>query len=61
MADLHETQQEKEARWATQRAASNAQDKIWQTARSRARTRNLLIGGAALLIIVVLFVAIKLL
>jgi hypothetical protein len=60
MAELQETQQEKEARWAAQRAASNAQDKIWQMARSRTRTRNLLIG-AALLFIVVLIAAIKLL
>jgi hypothetical protein len=59
MAESPETQQEKEARWATQRATRNAQDKIWQAARSRARRRNLLIVAA--IVIVVLIAAIKLL
>ena len=46
MADLHETQQEKEARWATQRVERATQNMNWRVARSRVRRRNWLIGVA---------------
>jgi hypothetical protein len=60
MAELQETQQEKEARWAAQRATSNALGQKRDAARARARTRNLVVIGA-IVVIAVLFVAIKLL
>jgi hypothetical protein len=39
MAELQETQQEKEARWAAQRVARNAQDQKWRVARARIRRK----------------------
>jgi hypothetical protein len=48
-----ETQQEKETRWAAQRATRDTQDQTYQAARARARARNWLIVGAIMLILVV--------
>jgi hypothetical protein len=60
MAKPQETQQEKEARWAAQRATRDTQEQTYRAARLRARGRNWLIVGAIVLIAAVI-VAIKLL
>ena len=51
MADLQETQQEKETRWAAQRATRDAQQQTFQAARARSRGRKGLIGGAIVIIL----------
>lgn len=60
MAERHETQQEKEARWTAQRAAHEAQDQASRATRARTRGRHWLVGGAIVLIIVVMAVVILL-
>ena len=50
MAELQETQQEKEARWAAQRAARDRQQQEYQAARTRRRGRTWFIVGAIVLI-----------
>jgi hypothetical protein len=54
MADLQETQQERETRWAAQRATRDAQQQTFQAARARARGRKGLIGGAIVIIVAVI-------
>ena len=53
MAELQETQQEKEARWAAQRAARETQQKDSRTAQARTRRRNWLVVGATVIIVAV--------
>jgi hypothetical protein len=60
VAEPLETREEKEARWASQRATRNALDQKRDAARAQARTRNWIVGGAIVLIVVV-FALIKLL
>jgi hypothetical protein len=60
MAELQETQQEKEARWATQRAARETQQKDYRTAQARTRRRNWLVVGAIVIIVAVIAAAILL-
>jgi hypothetical protein len=48
-----ETRQEKEARWATQRTAHEAQQQTYRSARARTRGRNWLVVGVIVLIVVV--------
>jgi len=57
MAELQETQQEKEARWATQRAARDTQHKDSRTAQARTRRRNWLVVGAIVIIVAVIAAA----
>ena len=57
MAELQETQQEKEARWAAQRAARETQQKDYRTAQTRTRRRNWLVGGAIVIIVAVIAAA----
>jgi hypothetical protein len=57
MAEPQETRQEKETRWAAQRAAHETQQKASRAARARTRGRNLLVGGAIVIIAVVIAVA----
>jgi hypothetical protein len=57
MAELQETQQEKEARWAAQRAARETQQKDYRTAQARTRRRNWLVGGALVIIVAVIAAA----
>jgi hypothetical protein len=52
-----ETQQEKESRWATQRTARDTQQRQYEASRARTRTRNWVVAGAILLILVVLIAA----
>jgi hypothetical protein len=54
MAEQQETQQEREARWAAQRAARDTQHQNWQSARARARARAWIIGGAIVIIVAVI-------
>ena len=60
MAEPQETQQEKEARWAAQRAAHDAQQQDYRAARARTRGRNWLVGAAIVIIIAVIAAAILL-
>jgi CHASE3 domain sensor protein len=60
MAEPQETQQEKETRWAAQRAAHETQHKASQAARARIRGRNWLIVGAIVIIVAVIAAAILL-
>ena len=53
MAEPQETQQEKETRWATQRAAHNTQQKAYRATRARKMGRNWLVVGAIVLIVAV--------
>ena len=53
MAELQETQQEKEARWAAQRAARETQHKDYRTAQARARRRHWVVVGALVIIVAV--------
>jgi len=57
MAELQETQQEKEARWATQRAARDTQQKDYRAAQARSRKRNWLVLGAIVIIVAVMAAA----
>jgi hypothetical protein len=56
MADRQETQQERETRWTAQRAANETQQQASRAARARARGRNLVVGGAIVIIVVALAV-----
>jgi len=60
MAEPQETQQEKETRWAAQRAAHETQQQASRSARARARGRNWLVGGAIVIIVAVIATAILL-
>jgi hypothetical protein len=51
MAELQETQQEKEARWASQRAARETQQQDYRAAQARTKRRNWLVGGAIVIIV----------
>ena len=57
MAELQETQQEKEARWAAQRTARETQQQDYRTAQARARRRNWLVVGAIVIIVAVIAAA----
>ena len=57
MAELQETQQEKEARWAAQGAARETQQKDYRTAQARTRRRNWLVVGALIIIVAVIAAA----
>ena len=57
MAESQETQQEKEARWATQRAARETQQKDYRAAQARTRRRNWLVVGAIVIIVAVIAAA----
>ena len=57
MAEPQETQQEKETRWAAQRAAHETQQQGYRAARARTRRRNWLVVGAIGLIVAVLAAA----
>jgi hypothetical protein len=61
MAEPQKTQQEKEARWAAYRIDRDTQQQYWRAARARARGRSWIVGGAIVIILAVLIVAIKLL
>jgi hypothetical protein len=54
MAEPQETQQEKETRWAAQRAAHETQQRASRAARARRRGRNWLVGGAIVIIVAVM-------
>jgi hypothetical protein len=60
MAEPQETQQEKETRWADQRAAHETQQKDSRAARARTRGRNWLVVGAIVIIVAVMAAAILL-
>ena len=53
MAELQETQQEKEARWAAQRAARETQQTDYRTAQARTRRRHWVVVGALVIIVAV--------
>ena len=57
MAELQETQQEKEDRWATQRAARETQQRDYRAAQARTRRRNWLVVGAIVIIAAVIAAA----
>jgi len=57
VAEPQETQQEKEARWATQRAARETQQKDYRAAQARTRRRNWLVVGAIVIIVAVIAAA----
>jgi Flp pilus assembly protein TadB len=54
MAEHEETQQEKETRWTTQRAAHDTQQHEYRAARGRKIGRNWLLVGAIVLIVAVI-------
>jgi len=54
MAEPQETQQEKEVRWAAQRAAHETHQQGYRTARARTRGRNWLVVGAIVIIVAVI-------
>jgi hypothetical protein len=60
MAEPQETQQEKETRWAAQRATHETQQKDYRAARVRTRGRNWLVVGAIVIIVAVIAAAILL-
>ena len=60
MAEPQETQQEKETRWADQRATHDTQQKDYRAARARTRGRNWLVVGAIVIIAAVMAAAILL-
>jgi hypothetical protein len=60
MAEPQETQQEKETRWAAQRAAHDTQQNVYRAAQARKMGRNWLIVGAIVLIVAVTAAAILL-
>jgi hypothetical protein len=53
MAEPQETQQEKETRWAAQRAAHDTQQKVYRATRAREMGRNWWVVGAIVLIVAV--------
>jgi hypothetical protein len=57
MAEPQETQQEKETRWAAQRATHDTQQKDSRAARVRTRGRNWLVVGAIVIIVAVIAAA----
>jgi hypothetical protein len=57
MAEPQETPQEKEARWAAQRAARETQHKDSRAAQTRTRRRNWLVVGAIVIIVAVIAAA----
>src|SRR4029450_10477401 len=57
MAEPQETQQEKETRWAAQRAAHDTQQKDYRAARARTRGRSWLVVGAIVIIVAVIAAA----
>ena len=55
MAEPHEeTRQEKETRWAAQRATHDKEQRGMRVARQRKAVRNWLIGGAVMLMVAVM-------
>jgi CHASE3 domain sensor protein len=60
MAEHDETQQEKEARWAAQRAAHETQQQGYRAARARTRGRHWLVVGAIVIIVAVIAAAVLL-
>ncbi len=60
MAEPQETQQEKEARWAAQRAAHETQQQDYRASRARARKKTWLVVGAIVLIVAVIAAAVLL-
>jgi hypothetical protein len=60
MAEPQETQQEKEARWAAQRAARETQQKDYRAVQARTKRRNWLVVGAIVIIVAVIAAAILL-
>jgi hypothetical protein len=58
MAEPQETQQEKETRWAAQRAVHETQQQNSRAARARTRGRNWLVVGALVLVVAVMAAAI---
>jgi hypothetical protein len=60
MAEPHETQQEKEARWTAQRAVHDTQQNAYRAARTRKIGRNWLVVGAIVIIVAVMAAAILL-
>ena len=60
MADPQETQQEKETRWAAQRAAHDTQQNVYRATRARKMGRNWLVVGAIVIIVAVTAAAILL-
>jgi hypothetical protein len=57
MAEPQETQQEKETRWATQRAARDTQQLNYRAAQAWTRRRNWLVVGAIIIIVAVIAAA----
>jgi hypothetical protein len=57
MAELQETRQEKEGRWAAQRVARETQQKDYRAAQARTRRRNWLVVGAIIIIVAVIAAA----
>ena len=57
MAEPQETQQEKETRWADQRATHDTQQKDYRAARVRTRGRNWSVVGAIIIIVAVIAAA----
>ena len=57
MAEPQETQQEKETRWADQRAAHDTQQKDYRAARARTKGRNWLVVGAIVIVAAVIAAA----
>jgi hypothetical protein len=57
LAEAQETQQEKEARWAAQRAARETQQKDYRAAQARTKRRNWLVVGAIVIIVAVIAAA----
>ena len=54
MAEPQETQQEKEARWATHRIERETEQQTWRATRARTRRKIWLIGGAIVIIVAVI-------
>jgi hypothetical protein len=57
MAEPQETQQEKETRWAAQRAAHDTQQNVYRAAQARTRRRNWLVVGAIVIVAAVMAAA----
>ncbi|HZM20831.1 MAG TPA: hypothetical protein VFC02_03745 [Anaerolineales bacterium] len=58
MAEPQETQQEKETRWAAQRAAHDTQQKDYRAVRARTRKKYWLVVGAIVIIVAVIAAAV---
>jgi hypothetical protein len=54
MGEPQETQQEKETRWAAQRAAHDTQQQDYRTARARTKKKYWLVVGAIVIIVAVI-------